>query len=146
MGDHPKSPRAAQTIRARAAEVIEKQRDKMRKTIGAAIDGRDPEGVHDMRVASRRLRAALAVFEPWLEGDRVRESRRAVGGDVFEAAGEVRGGEIVVTFRHRLPHRLPTGGFGRHHVRAALRIEGRITAELRFSARQHRSLGGKPAQ
>ncbi|MBM4267128.1 MAG: CHAD domain-containing protein [Deltaproteobacteria bacterium] len=89
MGDHPKVPRAAQTIRARAAEVIEKQRDKMRKTLGSAIEGRDPEGVHDMRVASRRLRAALAVFEPWLEGDRVRESRRALR-TVTRALGSVR--------------------------------------------------------
>ncbi len=32
----------------------------------AALDGRDIEGVHQMRVALRRLRAALELFAPWL--------------------------------------------------------------------------------
>ncbi len=32
----------------------------------AALDGRDIEGVHQMRVALRRLRAALDFFAPWL--------------------------------------------------------------------------------
>jgi len=36
-----------------------------------ALDGRDPEGVHQMRVALRRLRSALAAFRPLLGGDRV---------------------------------------------------------------------------
>ncbi len=39
----------------------------------AALDGRDIEGVHQMRVALRRLRAALALFAPWLDdGSQVR--------------------------------------------------------------------------
>lgn len=33
----------------------------------AALDGRDIEGVHQMRVALRRLRAALELFAPWLD-------------------------------------------------------------------------------
>ena len=32
----------------------------------AALDGRDIEGVHQMRVALRRLRAAVDFFAPWL--------------------------------------------------------------------------------
>jgi len=32
----------------------------------AALDGRDIEGVHQMRVALRRLRAAFSFFSPWL--------------------------------------------------------------------------------
>lgn len=35
----------------------------------AALDGRDIEGVHQMRVALRRLRAALELFAPWLDDD-----------------------------------------------------------------------------
>lgn len=35
----------------------------------AAADGRDPEGVHQMRVALRRLRSALALFRPVLADD-----------------------------------------------------------------------------
>ncbi|HEU4595360.1 MAG TPA: CHAD domain-containing protein, partial [Pyrinomonadaceae bacterium] len=33
----------------------------------AALDWSDPEGVHDMRVASRRLRSALRDFMPHLQ-------------------------------------------------------------------------------
>lgn len=54
--------------------------------VASAVDGRDPEGVHDMRVATRRLRAALNVFAPWLEPDEfarlapaVRSLTRALG-------------------------------------------------------------------
>ncbi len=35
----------------------------------AALDGRDPEGVHQMRVGLRRLRSALSVFGPLLPED-----------------------------------------------------------------------------
>lgn len=38
----------------------------------AARDGRDPEGVHQLRVALRRIRSALTLFQPAL-GDVVRE-------------------------------------------------------------------------
>jgi triphosphatase len=50
----------------------------------AAVDGRDPEGVHQMRVALRRLRSAVSVFghlilpgrRAWLDA----ESERIIGG------------------------------------------------------------------
>jgi CHAD domain-containing protein len=61
--------RPADTIGRRAAEVIERQRTELRKHLGRALAGRDPEGVHDMRVASRRLRAALQLFAPWIPRD-----------------------------------------------------------------------------
>lgn len=73
-------------MRLRAAQVIEEQRVKMFAQVAAAVDGRDPEGVHDMRVATRRLRAALKVFTPWIEkddlgrvGPNVRTLTRALG-------------------------------------------------------------------
>jgi CHAD domain-containing protein len=59
----------APSLRLRAAQVLDEQRAKMFAQVAAAVDGRDPEGVHDMRVASRRLRAALKVFTPWLDRD-----------------------------------------------------------------------------
>lgn len=87
-GRQPRRP-AAPTIRARAAEIIEKHREKMRRNLGTAIDGRDPEGVHDMRVASRRLRAALGVFRPWLDKRQVQQSLRALRR-LTRALGRVR--------------------------------------------------------
>lgn len=61
----------------------------MRRRLGKAIDGRDPEGVHDMRVASRRLRAALSVFGPWLDKRRAQQAGRALRR-LTRALGEVR--------------------------------------------------------
>jgi len=60
---------AADSIHGRAAEVIAEQHGKIVAHVAAAVDGRDPEGVHDMRVATRRLRAALKLFGPWLDPD-----------------------------------------------------------------------------
>ncbi len=78
MGGRTSERQVERTIRARAAEVIDKQREKMRRNLGTAIDGRDPEGVHDMRVASRRLRAALGLFAPWLGKKQVQQAGRSL--------------------------------------------------------------------
>ena len=45
----------------------------------AAIDGRDPEGVHQMRVALRRLRSALSVFRKMIPPDQIGWLRTGAG-------------------------------------------------------------------
>lgn len=45
----------------------------------AALDGRDPEGVHQMRVGLRRLRSALSVFGPLLPADALEWLEREAG-------------------------------------------------------------------
>ena len=61
-----------------------------------AVRTRQPEGIHDMRVATRRLRSTLATFRPFLDGPRWEAARaelkwigRLLGGvrdlDVLEA-------------------------------------------------------------
>ena len=67
----PPTPRAptpgrAPTLGACATTWLDKQCKRLFDCLAAALDGRDPEGVHDMRVATRRLRAALEVFAPWM--------------------------------------------------------------------------------
>lgn len=55
----------------------------------AVLDGRDPEGVHQMRVGLRRLRSALSIFGPLLPEEALKwlkkEARYAIG-----ALGEAR--------------------------------------------------------
>jgi inorganic triphosphatase YgiF len=62
----------------------------------AAIDGRDPEGVHQLRVALRRLRSALSVFKKLIPADQLlwlqADARRAISAlgpardwDVFQS-------------------------------------------------------------
>lgn len=61
---------AARAVEVRAAEVFE-QADGI-------FDLEDPERVHDMRVATRRLRAALEVFGPCFPRKRWRRALKRV--------------------------------------------------------------------
>jgi len=54
--DEPYRAAAARIVRVRARELVEQA--------GGVLDVRDSERVHDMRVASRRLRAVLEIFAP----------------------------------------------------------------------------------
>ena len=42
--------------------ILSSASDQIRANLAAAADGRDPEGVHQLRVALRRLRSAIALF------------------------------------------------------------------------------------
>lgn len=67
----PSSPPLPQTVAMTAGAsmaeagrgLLYNQLQKLRKAEPIAREGSDPEGVHDMRVATRRLRAALKVLE-----------------------------------------------------------------------------------
>lgn len=74
----------------------------------AAADGRDPEGIHQMRVGLRRLRSALSIFGPLLPGDSLAwlktEARHVIGAlgqardlDVFLA-------ELLTPVIDEFPH------------------------------------------
>ena len=81
-------------------------RDAMRTLIGArfgavwkavpvAIEGTDPEGVHDVRVASRRLRAAMDVAvgcfpDSWYP--RLHDTAKAITSEL----GEVRDRDVLI--------------------------------------------------
>jgi CHAD domain-containing protein len=77
----------------------------LNKEEGARL-GEDPEAVHDMRVATRRMRAAFRVFDPYLKGKRAKEVRdglRTVATDL----GAVRDLDVLIdnaeAFRETLP-------------------------------------------
>lgn len=84
-----RSAAPVQTIGLRAAEVIERQRTQIRAKLASAVDGRDPEGVHDMRVATRRLRACLGLFAPWIDPEELARVVPAVRS-VTRTLGRVR--------------------------------------------------------
>jgi CHAD domain-containing protein len=56
LADEPYASAAAKIVAVRAREVADHA--------GGVLDVADIERVHDMRVATRRLRAALEIFEP----------------------------------------------------------------------------------
>lgn len=85
----------AMTLDAGIAAVLGQCVDHWLVNQAAARDGRDIEGVHQMRVGLRRLRAALAFFGPWLSGGAV----AGIEGDVKWMArrlGKVRDLDVLL--------------------------------------------------
>jgi len=61
----------------------------------AALDWSDPEGVHDMRVASRRLRSALKDFSPYLRESKLRGPANELKR-IARALGDVRDHDVAI--------------------------------------------------
>ena len=66
------------SFRATAREAVAIRADEMLEHAAGVLDTEDIERVHDMRVATRRLRAVLEVFAPAFE----RQQHKAVLKDV----------------------------------------------------------------
>jgi len=85
--DMPFREAAALAVRTRADEVWDHEH--------RVLDTDDIEGVHDMRVATRRLRAAMEIFQPCFPKKR----HRAALGEVKELAdvlGERRDPDVMI--------------------------------------------------
>lgn len=78
---------AARVVEVRGAEVFEHA--------SGVLDLGDVERVHDMRVATRRLRAALEVFEPCFPRKRRRRALKKVKA-LADALGERRDRDVQI--------------------------------------------------
>src|SRR3954447_16130301 len=85
--EEPYAAAAAKVVAVRAREVADHSRD--------VLDTGDIERVHDMRVATRRLRAALEVFETCFPKKRFRETLREVKA-LPAALGERRDRDVTI--------------------------------------------------
>jgi len=56
----------AAAITKRSREVFLEQRHELLRLRRDVLKTADIEAIHDLRVSSRRFRAALLLFEPWL--------------------------------------------------------------------------------
>jgi CHAD domain-containing protein len=95
----------------------------------AALDWNDMEGVHSMRVASRRLRSALRDFTPYVRKQRLAsllKQLRSIAG----ALGEVRDQDVAIKALEQLESRIPS-----HFVPALKQFIDR-RKEIRDAARQ----------
>ncbi len=81
----PYAAAAAKVVAVRAREVADHSQN--------VLDVSDIERVHDMRVATRRLRAALEIFEPCFPAGRHEEALREVK-EVADALGERRDADV----------------------------------------------------
>ncbi len=78
---------AATVLRVRFEEVVE--------STEAALDFSDIEGVHQMRVAARRLRSALRDFLPLMKKPPLRKTRKTLK-EIADALGAVRDEDVAI--------------------------------------------------
>ncbi len=83
----PVGDAAGRIIMAKAQPLFEQET--------GSIGGRDIEVIHDMRVASRRTRAALGLFAPLYRRRTVRELDEALG-ELTGALGRVRDADVMI--------------------------------------------------
>src|SRR4051795_12697957 len=98
QADMPFAQAAAATVAVRAEELFEQSEN--------VLDTTDIERVHDMRVASRRLRAVLEIYAPCFPGDQFKPLLREVK-DLADALGERRDPDVLLDRLATLEAALP---------------------------------------
>lgn len=93
------------------------------KAVPVAVEGVDPEGVHDVRVASRRLRAAMDVADGCFPGEWYKPLHRTAK-EITGALGEVRDRDVLIDFLQGERGKAPAG----EHV-GIDRLIARVAAE-----------------
>jgi exopolyphosphatase/pppGpp-phosphohydrolase len=92
----PGRPTAENTeFRETMKSLIAERWDIIWKEIPVALDGSDIEGVHDLRVASRRLRAAMDIAAPAFAKGWYKPLQRAAK-EITSALGEVRDRDVLL--------------------------------------------------
>ncbi len=80
-----------------AARVISTRADELFEHSRGVLDTGDIERVHDMRVATRRLRAAMEIFEACFPRKRWRRALKRVK-ELADALGERRDRDVAIEF------------------------------------------------
>lgn len=75
--------------------VLTRRLEEMCSLRERALDFTDPEGVHDMRVSSRRLRSALNDFSSFIKKAKLSESTKEIK-TLADALGEVRDDDVAI--------------------------------------------------
>ena len=152
--------RAGDTVEQAARSVVGRHLRRLREHDPGTRIGEDPEALHDMRVATRRLRAAVRIFAPALPARVERELRdelrwlgQLLGGvrdldvqlehlDAFAAQSPVSGRAGLARFRdyleaERLRRRGPMleGLDSRRYFRLLVRLEDFAAGRVRLGKR-----------
>lgn len=101
-----KLPREAVRFRDYASQVIEERLEKMLSHVEGVRLAQDIEAVHDMRVASRRLRAALSIFAAAFPAQEFSRFEREVKM-VTRALGSARDLDVMIETLQTLDMLLP---------------------------------------
>jgi CHAD domain-containing protein len=120
-----------------AAKVVSVRSQELADHAAGVLDVGDIERVHDMRVATRRLRAALEVFEPCFPRKRLKGDLGEIK-ELADALGERRDRDVAIASLEGLSAKMPAPDrAGIESLIARLREEQRRANEelTRFVAR-----------
>lgn len=88
---------AATPFRQAGRQLVDKPMMEIARCLSGARIGGDVEAVHDLRVATRRLRAVLSVLEPVFEGKPLARFEKAIA-DMTDHLGEARDTDVFIEF------------------------------------------------
>src|SRR4051794_5183513 len=107
---------AGEPFAAAAARVVAVRAEELFEHADGVLDTDDIERVHDMRVASRRLRAVLEIFTPCFEPAAYKDVLRDVKA-LADALGERRDPDVHLEALEALEQRVPEDQRGGvHHL------------------------------
>ncbi len=113
----------------RITEVLRLRFEEMAGLRGVALDFSNIEGVHDMRVAARRLRSALRDFSPFLKKNLWKNVRRELKR-IADALGAVRDEDVALAALEKLQAQAET-----EEIRAEIEEFGKNRRQKREQAR-----------
>jgi len=111
------------TFREAAASAIEVRADEVFSFRDRALDTSDIEGVHDMRVATRRLRAVMEIFAVCFPKEQHRRALKEVK-ELADTLGERRDPDVMIDGLEAVARSLsPADRSGIRHLERSLRDE-----------------------
>jgi CHAD domain-containing protein len=87
---------AEDSYAAAAAKIVEVRSQELADHAAGVLDTGDIERVHDMRVATRRLRATLEIFEPCFPPRQLKADLKDVK-QLADALGERRDRDVAIS-------------------------------------------------
>lgn len=109
------------TFREAAASAVEVRAEEVFAFRDRALDTSDIEGVHDMRVATRRLRAAMEIFAVCFPRNQHRRALKEVK-ELADVLGERRDPDVMIDGLERIARKLATADrAGIRHLEESLR-------------------------
>ena len=121
------------TFREAAASAIEVRADEVFSFRDRALDTGDIEGVHDMRVATRRLRAVMEIFAVCFPKEQHRRALKEVK-ELADVLGERRDPDVMIDGLEKVAKSLgPADRSGIRHLERTLRDE-QSEANVRLAA------------
>jgi CHAD domain-containing protein len=97
---------AEQSYAEAAVRIVSVRASELTEHAKGVLDTGDIERVHDMRVATRRLRAALEIFEPCFPAKAYREALGEVKR-LADALGERRDRDVAIAALHGFNDQMP---------------------------------------